>query len=142
MKKMRVVTCLFWACFLKLSAQATDKDKVLTLLENQRQAWNRGSIEDYMEGYWESDSLKFIGSGGITYGYQQILSNYQHSYSDKDKMGALQFDILHTEQISADHFFVIGKWMIIRKSGNLSGHFSLLLRKIDGEWKIVADHSS
>lgn len=141
MKKFPLLIILFLSGIFNLSAQS-DKDIILGILEKQRQDWNRGSIEDYMKGYWKSDSLIFVGSGGITYGYAQTLSNYKKSYSDTSLMGELSFDILYTEKISEDRYFVVGKWHIKRNSGNISGHFTLVLRKINGEWKIVADHSS
>lgn len=95
-----------------------------------------------MNGYWKSDSLMFIGKNGVTYGYNKTLNNYRRNYPDTAAMGKLTFDILEVKRLSADHYFVLGKWMLQRSIGDLSGHYTLLFRKINGEWVIVADHSS
>lgn len=95
-----------------------------------------------MNGYWESDSLKFIGSRGLTYGWQSTLTNYQHSYPDTAAMGKLTFHILSVEQAGPRSAFVVGQWHLKRTKGNLQGHFSLLWKKLAGKWVIVADHSS
>ena len=95
-----------------------------------------------MEGYWKSDSLKFIGSKGLNYGWQKTLENYKRSYPDPAAMGRLTFSDVTVELISEDAAFVIGKWHLKRKAGDLSGYYTLLWKKIKGEWVIVADHSS
>jgi hypothetical protein len=104
--------------------------------------WNEGNLEGFMHNYWRSDSLKFIGKSGITYGWNATLDRYKKSYPDKSKQGTLKFEFIHLDKISNDAFFQVGKYTLTRESDTLSGHFSLLWRKIDGEWRIVADHSS
>lgn len=127
-----------------LSAQSFSKSKaiVLGIMENQENAWNKGSLEEFMIGYWENDSLKFIGKSGLTYGWNQTLSNYKKSYPNPEAMGKLHFTILHVTPISNKAMQVIGKWQLIREKDAPSGHFTLLWRKIEGKWVIVADHSS
>jgi ketosteroid isomerase-like protein len=95
-----------------------------------------------MVGYWNDDSLMFIGKSGVTYGYNNTLNNYKKGYSDTAQMGKLVFDILQVKRISVDHYFVVGKWFLKRSVGDIGGHYTLLFRKIKGRWVIVADHSS
>jgi hypothetical protein len=123
-------------------AQNKDELQVRSLLEQQRQDWNNGSIEKYMEGYWQNDSLMFIGKSGITYGWQNTLNNYKKGYPDTATMGKLKFDILQVKRLSMMYFFVVGKWHLTRSIGNVEGHFSLLFKKVKNKWVIVADHSS
>jgi ketosteroid isomerase-like protein len=112
------------------------------VLLEQEKAWNNGDITKYMNGYWNNDSLKFIGKSGIQYGWQQTLENYKKSYPDKSTMGILKFDIVKIESLSKNSAFVIGKWALTRDKGDVSGFFTLLFRIIDGKWLIVCDHSS
>jgi hypothetical protein len=124
-------------------AQNKDEQQILSILDAQSKAWNTGNIDQFMKGYWQSDSLMFIGSSGITYGYDATLKNYYKRYPDRDAMGQLTFTILKLNRISNDSYFVIGKWFLKReKNGDIGGHFTLLWKKIKGEWVIVADHSS
>jgi ketosteroid isomerase-like protein len=95
-----------------------------------------------MATYWKSDSLLFIGKKGPTYGWKATLENYKKGYPDTAAMGKLSFHLLELKKLAGDVYFVVGKWMLARTAGDLSGHFTILLRKINGEWKIIADHSS
>jgi len=124
------------------NAQSSDEKIIRDLLERQTRDWNRGDIDAFMKGYWESDSLMFVGKNGATYGYQKTLSNYKKNYPDTTAMGRLRFNILEVRRLSASHYFVLGKWMLTRSIGDISGHYTLLLRKIKGRWTIIADHSS
>lgn len=133
-----LLLCCVFCSFAQSGPEATIK----TLLHRQTEEWNKGNLEGFMHTYWQSDSLLFIGKSGVTRGWQQTLENYKKGYPDTAAMGQLSFDILKVEKLSPDYFFVVGKWMLRRSMGNLSGHYSLLIRKINGQWKIVADHSS
>jgi uncharacterized protein (TIGR02246 family) len=124
------------------SSQSNDEQAVRKLLNEQSAAWNRGDIEGFMKGYWENDSLMFIGQSGITYGWNQTLSNYKKHYPDTATMGKLAFTIISAKNLSPEYFHVIGKWHLQRSIGNAEGHFTLLFRKIKGQWVIIADHSS
>lgn len=124
------------------SPKATDKEAILAIMERQESCWNEGDLECFMKGYWESEDLKFIGKSGVTYGWDATLARYQKSYPDKAAMGKLTFDILHVESISKKSALVVGKWHLQRAEDAPEGHFSLIWKKIKGEWVIVADHSS
>lgn len=123
-------------------AQNSDEQQIRTILTNQTKFWNLGNIDAFMQGYWKSDSLLFVGSKGPTYGYQRTLDNYKKTYPDKAHMGTLSFDILKVERISTDRYFVLGKWMLNRTAGDVSGFYTLLFRKFGKEWLIIVDHSS
>jgi hypothetical protein len=123
-------------------AQSSDELAVRKILENQTIYWNQGSIEKFMEGYWNSDSLMFIGKSGVTYGYTNTLNNYKKNYSDTAHMGKLSFDIIKVKRLSPDYYFVVGKFTLRRSIGDLSGHYDLLFRKINGKWYIISDHTS
>jgi len=127
---------------VSVAAQSKNEETIRNLLEKQTIAWNRGDIDGFMQGYWESDSLMFIGKNGVVWGWQNTLNNYKKGYPDTAAMGKLAFDLIQIKKLSRKYYFVVGKWMLRRNAGDLSGHYNLLLRKIRGQWKIVADHSS
>jgi hypothetical protein len=122
--------------------QSNDEIAIRKLLSEQQACWNRGDIDGFMKGYWKSDSLTFTGKSGVTYGWTKTLNNYKRNYPDTVTMGKLAFTIVTANALTADYFQVIGKWHLQRSIGNLEGYFSLLLRKINGQWVIIADHSS
>lgn len=124
------------------NAQNKDEQAIRAVLNNQIKYWNSGDITSFMEGYWENDSLVFIGSNGPTYGYEKTLANYKKNYPDVNYMGKLSFEIIQVRPLTTDHYFVIGKWHLSRKVGDASGVYTLLFKKINGKWNIIADHSS
>ena len=128
-----------------LSAQNTilvDSANIISLMNKLEKCWNDGDIDCFMETYWNSDSLKFIGKSGVTYGWTNTLNNYKKKYPDKSHMGALSFDIVSVQLLSGTAAFVIGKWHLKREMGDVGGFFSLIWRKIEGQWVIVSDHTS
>ncbi len=127
---------------LAASAQKGEEAKIRQLLTVQTEAWNRGDINGFMQTYWKSDSLMFIGKSGVTRGWQQTLDNYKKGYPDTAAMGKLSFEIITVKNLSPQYFYVVGKWMLKRSIGDVSGYYDLLLRKVDGRWVIIADHSS
>lgn len=123
-------------------AQSADEKAIRQILHEQTEAWNRGNLEDFMKGYWNNDSLMFIGKSGVTYGYQNTLNNYKKGYNGPDQMGTLTFNLVRLEPLSKDYYFVVGKWHLKRNAGDVGGHYTLLFRKIKGTWVIISDHSS
>ena len=128
---------------LQITAHAqNDIKQIETLLNAQKDAWNNGNMEGYMDGYWQSDSLIFIGSSGITKGWRNTLERYKKAYPDKKKMGQLSFVFEKIDVLSQTEAFVLGRWALKRENGDLAGFFTLRLRKISGYWKVILDHSS
>ena len=123
-------------------SQTKDELEVRNVLTKQSAAWNRGDIEAFMVGYWENDSLMFIGKSGITYGYKNTLANYKKNYPDTTVMGKLTFTLIQVKQLSPEYFHVTGKYYLTRTIGDASGHFTLMFRKINGKWVVISDHSS
>jgi len=140
MKKILLLPALAFS--LITLAQAGDAVSIRKVLDEQIKEWNKGNIEGFMQGYWRSDSLMFIGKSGINWGWQKTLDNYRKNYPDTIAMGKLSYDIILVKELSPEYYYVVGKWMLIRSIGNLGGHYNLLFRKLNGQWFIIADHSS
>lgn len=121
--------------------RSKDVKLVLDHIQTQQNAWSNGDVTEFMNYYWKNDSLKFIGSKGITYGWQKTLDNYKTSYPNKEAMGKLTFTIVEATQLSKSSIYVIGKWEL-KKDKPVGGYFTLLWKKINKQWVIVADHTS
>jgi len=134
--------------FLLLTACATTRpstapSQIRQVLTTQTAAWNRGDIPGFMQGYWHSDSLVFIGKRGLTYGWQPTLDNYRRSYPDAASMGQLSFTDLHITPDGPAAAHVVGAWHLARPTaGDVGGHFLLVFRRVGKQWVIVADHTS
>lgn len=142
MKKLIALMMICLVMVTAATAQSKDELAVRNVLALQTNQWNSGDIPGFMQTYWKSDSLMFIGKSGITYGWQQTLDNYKKGYPDTAAMGQLSFELLEVKQLLPAYFFVVGKWQLARSIGNVGGVFTLLFRYINKRWVIVADHSS
>lgn len=114
---------------------------ILHQLELSRQSWNKGDMEGYMSVYCNSDSLLFMGSNKITRGWETTLNNYKKAYPDERSRGRLDYTFTHFNQLADDCLLVIGRFYLTREIGNAEGNFSLIWKKINGEWKIIQDHT-
>jgi ketosteroid isomerase-like protein len=150
MKPLSTCFCLaaLAACTAAPTASTTEtpaetRRAITQLLATQTAAWNRGDVAGFMQGYWRSDSLVFIGKSGLTYGWQPTLDNYRRSYPNAAAMGQLRFDGLRVTPDGPNTAHVVGRWHLTRPGlGDLQGHYLLVLRHLNGQWVIVADHSS
>lgn len=140
MKKLVTILCIGWG--FPLAAQQKVPAAIMEILDRQQQCWNSGDLQCFMKGYWESDSLMFIGKDIVYYGYQNTLDRYKTAYPDRESMGILTFEFLSWEPLGDDAYYMVGAYHLQRSVGDLHGHFTLLWKKIKGEWVIVADHSS
>ena len=127
------------SCFL--FAQ-DDKQAILKIMETQRIDWNKGDIDCFMQGYWKSDSLMFVGKTAPVYGWKATLERYKKAYPDKAAMGMLTFTVLKVDLLDKVNAFMLGAWNLKREKDAPGGYFTLWFRKIDGVWVIVVDHTS
>lgn len=114
---------------------------VHSLLMTQQAAWNSGDIPGFMEGYWRSEELVFTSGGRIRRGFEAALAGYEAGYT-RETMGRLEFTDLEYTPISDDAVLVLGRWGLHDLATPSSGVFTLLVRKIDGAWRVVHDHTS
>jgi ketosteroid isomerase-like protein len=137
-----IILCFLLCVFANtLNAQNKDVTAIKAVLNRQREDWNKGDVTKFMQGYWESDSLMFIGKS-VSKGYQKTLDNYKKDYPDTAAMGHLDFEFVEFRKLSPEYYFVIGKWHLKRSIGDVGGAYTLLFKKIKGIWTIVVDHSS
>ena len=142
---MKKVLCLLFVlplfCVAQTMAEQEDKAAIQQVLSIQQSAWNSYDIEQFMETYWKSDELTFYGSAGVVKGWQSTMDRYKKSYPSKDHFGHLEFVLNDISKINEDAYTVMGEYHLTRPVGNLHGIFMLVLKRIDGEWKIIADTS-
>lgn len=115
---------------------------ILAVLDAQAAAWNRGDIDGFMRGYWNSENLVFVSGDSVTRGWQPTLDRYKKNYDSKEKMGALKFGDLSFNIVSKDAAVILGSWSLTRSKDNPKGRFTLIFRKLKDGWRIVHDHTS
>ena len=118
------------------------KQQIEQVLADQAKAWNGGDIERFMEGYAKTPDLRFATGGTVTRGWQETLDRYKQRYPDRAAMGTLTFSDLDTAVLSPEAAVVFGRWRLKTLRGEPNGLFTLLFRRTDAGWRIVADHTS
>ena len=117
--------------------------EVEQVLKVQSAAWNAGDLDGFMSTYWKSEKLSFSSGGRTTFGWQATLERYQRNYTPPKEMGRLKFSELIVTPIEQNSVLVLGNWhLTVSDSSNPHGNFSLVVKKIDGNWKIIHDHTS
>jgi uncharacterized protein (TIGR02246 family) len=115
---------------------------VRAVIDAQRDAWNRGDIEGYMDGYARSPATVFVSGDRVTHGWQTVLDHYKKSYDSREKMGTLTFSDLEITPIANDAAIGVGSWRLQRANDEPHGKFTLIFRKTKQGWRIVHDHTS
>lgn len=145
MRKLLLFLTLLAGCTEKPKPVSFDKSAedqaIRKVLDLQIAAWNEANIDEFMKGYWKSDSIYFIGSK-ITSGWDSTMARYKRTYQGAAGMGKLRFEILQMDFVSSDACLVTGKYFLTREKDNPSGIFTLLFRKKKEGWVIVYDHTS
>lgn len=144
---------LLLVAFISLSAQAQDSAKpnprenrsiaaIRAVLDAQRDAWNRGNIEGYMDGYARSKDTVLVSGDNVTRGWQTVLDRYKKNYNTPEKIGTLTFSDIEITLVGNDAAVVLGRWHLKRPTDEPHGRFTLIFRKTKQGWKIVHDHTS
>jgi len=146
MKTILLLAVVFLMTTPALTQPAKQKSKIETdivaVMDAQVVAWNRGDIDGFMRGYWNSEKLVFVSGDGVTRGWQPTLDRYKKNYNSSAKMGTLKFGDIQIDVVSKDAAVVLGSWSLARASDNPKGKFTLIFRKFKDGWRIVHDHTS
>ena len=138
-----VAGAIFLSTPLRVGSQNADAvSEIRNVLQSQQEAWNRGDIDAFMNGYWRSDKTVFVSGDEVTRGWQKVLDRYKKKYSDRAKMGTLTFSDLEITPLSADAAVALGAWKLKRASDEPHGRFTLIFRRFPEGWRIVHDHTS
>lgn len=118
------------------------REQIFTLMDQQEQAWNRGNIDAFMEGYLRSDSLRFASADQVRYGWKQLRERYKNTYPDAEAMGTLRFSERDLTVLNNRHAYLFGRWQLFRSRDTLSGRYTLVFRNTADGWRITHDHTS
>ena len=124
------------------SGNAAVISDIRAALRAQQEAWNRGDIDSFMNGYARAETTVFVSGDEVMRGWQTVRDRYLKKYSDRAKMGTLTFSDLEIELLGPDSALALGRWELKRADDNPHGRFTLILRKTPDGWRIAHDHTS
>ena len=129
-----------------LSATTSDQPRsrpeiIKAALAAQAAAWNEGDIEAFMEGYWRDADLRFVSGTEVSKGWTKTLKRYRDRYGNGAQLGQLTFEDLDVQMVTEDVAIVVGRFALARTEGNSSGLYTLVMKRFEGAWRIVHDHT-
>jgi hypothetical protein len=65
--------------------------QIRSILRAQQDAWNRGDIDAFMNGYERSRSTIFVSEDTVKRGWETVRARYRKKYSDRAKNGVAHF---------------------------------------------------
>jgi ketosteroid isomerase-like protein len=146
MKTIFLIAITLFAAPVVFTQAANEVSKIKTditsVMNVQAADWNRGDVDAFMLGYWNSSELVFVSGDNVTRGWQPTLDRYKKNYNSREKMGSLKFSDLQIDVLSKNAAVVLGSWSLTRTGDNPKGKFTLIFRKFSDGWKIVHDHTS
>lgn len=137
---MKILLFLLAMSTTMLISAQNERQTVQQMLDDQAAAWNAGDIDRFMDTYWKSEDLQFVGEGGLVRGWEATLQRYRKRYPDLQTMGKLKFNLVDVQRRSKTVLSAVGQYHLTRPEvGDLRGFFTLILVKIKGQWLIVSD---
>jgi uncharacterized protein (TIGR02246 family) len=139
-----VIYYILMAAFACAAPEQTSSSvaEIQSVLTAQQDAWNRGDIDAFMNGYARSASTLFVSQDEVSRGWEIVRDRYRVKYSDRTKMGTLSFSEIEVTMLSPDAAIVLGRWRLKRTNDEPHGRFTLIFRRLPEGWRIVHDHTS
>ncbi len=114
------------------------------VLDRQVADWNRGDLDGFLAGYWNSPKVVFQSGGQRFDGWEAMRDRYRRRYQAEGRaMGHLAFSGLDVEPLGPEAALARGRWQLTMPDGSTPGGlFTVIFRKLPEGWKIVHDHTS
>ncbi len=117
--------------------------EVTHVLAASAEGWNRGDLGTFMDAYLDSPTTTYWGSRGLLRGYAEIRRHYAPRFMPGATRDSLRFDDIEARRLGTDYALATSRWVLFRgDSVTATGPFTLVLRRVEGEWRIIHDHSS
>ena len=139
-----IIFCILMAATASAAPTQTQNAtaQIRAVLRAQQEAWNRGDIDRFMNGYARSGSTLFVSEDTVRHGWETVRERYRKKYSDRAKMGTLTFSDLEISLLSPDAAVALGRWSLKRANDQPHGRFTLIFKRLPEGWRIVYDHTS
>lgn len=109
--------------------------------------WNRGDLDAFVDDYLPGSATTYIGGQGTVRGPAAIRAAYAPRFAPGAVRDSLSFVIVDVDPLGRDVLNAIATYTLSRRVGTRDsvtarGPTSLVMRRVDGRWRIVHDHSS
>jgi uncharacterized protein (TIGR02246 family) len=118
------------------------------MMARSAEAWNRGDLDGFMADYAPGSGTTYIGGRGLLRGPEAIRAAYAPRFAPGARRGTLRFEALEVDVLGPGVVHAIATYVLTGRTAAGAdttigrGPTSLVMRKGDGRWRIVHDHSS
>ena len=108
---------------------------VRAVLDQQVRDWNKGDLDGFLTGYWNSPKVVFMSGGNRFDGFEAMRDRYRRRYKAEGKaMGELAFADLDVEPLGPDWAVAPGRFRLSMPDGTKpTGLFTVIVRKFPEE---------
>ncbi|MFL5578279.1 MAG: YybH family protein [Gemmatimonadaceae bacterium] len=118
-------------------------DQICAMMARSAAAWNRGDLDTFVADYMSGDGTTFIGRRGVVRGPAAIREVYAPRFGPGGVHDSLSFENVEVDLLAPDVANTIAWYVLARGDSVIArGPTSLVMRRVEGRWKIVHDHSS
>ncbi len=148
---MAVAVVAAWFALHRMSptASPTQADpaqirrEILGVLDHGARAWDAGNLDEFLSDYLPDSGTTFITKTGVLHGIDAIRGVYAARFAPGARRDSLHFQNVEVDVLAPDVVNTIA-WYVLTRGDSITarGPTSLVMRRVNGRWRIVHDHSS
>jgi uncharacterized protein (TIGR02246 family) len=144
---VRVAACTTadttWAAATGDDPRAQVAAEVCQMFARGAASWTRGDLDAFMHDYLPGEGTTYIGRSGVLHGPAAIRASYAPRFRPGVARDSLSFEQIEVDVLAPGVAHAIAYYVLSRGDSTVArGPTSLVLRKVEGRWLIVHDHSS
>ena len=131
------------------SANPTDAEQIQarsdisTEMTASARAWTRGDLKAFMDSYENSNAITYVTPKSVVHGRDAIRDRYAPRFVPGAMHDALSFENVEIDLMAPDVANVIAFYRLTRGDSTTAyGPTTVVMRRRDGHWRIIHDHSS
>ncbi len=142
----KLITTALLLIAIPTELMADDRDAIVGIIDDIRVGWEQADGKPFRKHFLDFDGARYIESGGQNVGLADLIEHHVEPEGDALKL-ELEFENpqIHVEGDFAWAIFDTEVRGTIYKTGRKihnRGFETIVLRKIDGQWKVLHTHSS
>lgn len=119
------------------------KSEIAAVLAHGARAWNAGALDEFLSDYDPAPTTTFVTPTAVRHGIDAIRAGYAARFAPGARRDSLHFEDLEVDVLAPDVVNAIAYYVLMRgDSVTARGPTSLVVRRINGRWRIIHDHSS
>jgi uncharacterized protein (TIGR02246 family) len=117
--------------------------EIIAVLDHGARAWDAGKLDEFLSDYLPDSSTTFITKTRTLHGIDAIRGVYAARFAPGARRDSLHFENVEVDVLAPDVVNTIA-WYVLTRGDSVTerGPTSLVMRRVNGHWRIVHDHSS